>query len=187
MKRHPFALAFAPKRMAEPDSHVRRAPMMPKKKITPAPVPAPLRADSKPVRWTNETPRFADDLLVGAIGHLLRHEEDGQSVEDHDTSESVISCVLALCEFFEGQVTPDPSDEIQFAAGRILRLLEVSAARGQSVHDLMLATEIESDEVLEAVRYLQNSGVKIRSEISYESRYLELVFLLDMHQWRSVR
>jgi hypothetical protein len=181
MKQHPFALAFSERRMSEPNFNVRRAPTQPKRK------PTPLPASTKPVRWEAGKPQFADDLLVGAISHLLRHEHDGQSIEEHDVSESVLDCVLALCEFFEERITPEPSEEIQFKAGQILRLLEVSAERGQSVHDLILATELDPGEVLEAVRYLQNSGVKIRSEISYESRYLELVFLLDMHQWRSVR
>lgn len=33
MKRHPFALAFSPKRMAEPDCHKRRAPRVPEEEV----------------------------------------------------------------------------------------------------------------------------------------------------------
>jgi hypothetical protein len=179
-KRHPFALAFSPKRIAQPQSNVRRAPTPPKKKA--AVVPA-----AKPARWGNETPRFADDLLIGAMSHLLRHEEDGQSIAEHDISESVLGCALALCEFYEEQIPTQPSEEIQYKAGQILRLLEVSAERGESVHEVMTATELSSDDVLLAVAYLKNCGLKIRSEMSYESRYLELVFLLDAHQVRGMR
>ena len=185
MKRHPFALAFSPKRMAQPDSNVRRAPLKKKFANVPAAPISPLTA--KPSRWGNETPRFADDLLIGAISHLLRHEYDGQSVEDHDVSHSVLDCVLALSDFFEEQISPGPSEEIQYKAGQILRLLEVSEERGQSVHDLMLATELSPDDVLTAITYLKSCGVKIRSEMSYESRYLELVFVLDAHQVRGMR
>lgn len=172
MKRHPFALAFSPKRMAEPDSNVRRAPTLPqKKKLAPLP--------------TNPEPREPHDILYSVIFHLLRHEQDGQTQEEHDTAEAILDCANAMGDIIEqGHL---PSEEIQYASGRILRLLEVSAERGESVHELMTATDLEADEVLEAIRYLQNSGVRIRSEISYESRYLELVFLLDMHQWRSFR
>jgi len=182
------ALAFSPKRLAQPGSNARRAPTPLKKKLADLPAaPLPLPA-AKPSRWANETPRFADDLLVGAISYLLRHEHDGQSVEDHDVSESVLACVEALCEFFEEQISPDTvSEEIQYKAGQILRLLEVSAESGESIHELMTATELSSDDVLLAVRYLNTCGLKIRSEISYESRYLELVFVLDAHQIREMR
>ena len=171
--------------MAQPDSNARRAPL--EKKLANVPV-APLSVPiAKPSRWGNETPRFADDLLIGAISHLLRHEYDGQSVEDHDVSQSVLDCVLALSDFFEDQISPQPSEEIQYKAGQILALLEVSAERGQSVHELMTATELSSDDVLAAIAYLKSCGVKIRSEMSYESRYLELVFVLDAHQVREMR
>jgi hypothetical protein len=187
MKRHPFAVAFSPKRMAQPDSNVRRAPTPPKKKAAVIPAAPTSVPAAKPARWANETPRFADDLLIGAVSHLLRHEYDGQSVEDHDVSGSVLDCVLALCEFYEEQIPPQPSEEIQYKAGQILRLLEVSAECGESVHELMTATELSADDVLLAVAFLKNCGVKIRSEMSYESRYLELVFVLDAHQVRQMR
>jgi hypothetical protein len=81
----------------------------------------------------------------------------------------------------------EPGEEIEYAAGRMLRLLEISEEYGQTVHDFMLATELSSDDVLAAIAYLKNCGLKIHSEMSYESRYLELVFLLDAHQIRKMR
>jgi hypothetical protein len=171
-QRHPFALAFSPKRMAQPDSNVRPAPAPPQeKKLATLP--------------TNPEPREPHDILYSVIFHLLRHEQDGQTQEEHDTAQAILDCANAMSDIIEqGHL---PSEELQYKAGCIWRLLEVSAERGDSVHDLMLACEMEADEVLEAIRYLQSSGVRIRSEISYESRCLELVFLLDMHQWRGVR
>lgn len=172
MKRHPFALAFSPRRMVQPDSNVRRAPTLPL-----------LPASTKPARWGNEAPQFADDLLVGAISHLLRHEETGQTEEQHDVSESVLTCVLALCEFFEEyHDSPVSNDEtlevLEFRSGQILRLLEVAGGRGQSVYSLMQATELDEQGVLDCIRILQRANISIRAELDY-ARDLELLFILE--------
>jgi hypothetical protein len=75
-------------------------------------------------------------------------------------------------------VPPREEDEVlEFLAGRVLRLLEVAGERGQSVYELVLATELTVQGVLDAIRELQRCGCTIRPRLCYE-RNLELVFVL---------
>jgi hypothetical protein len=113
-ERHPFSNAFSPRRMAQANFDVRQQPTHtetpPPARVAqhieaprPAPVPNPPQ-DEWFVLGRDDAPRTFDDILFCVIRHLLRHEYDSRTAEEHITSESVLDCVQALCDCYEAQM-----------------------------------------------------------------------------------
>jgi len=160
--RFPSSVAFSPRRMAAPESNERKLPVV---------VPAPKQPANKRKKCS------ADDLLFSIIARLLNHEGGGQSEEEHDVSEAVLDCVEALCQHYDS-VSVD--EELQFQAGRVLRLLETAGERGMNLYGLALALDgMRLQTILDIIRHLQLCGARIHPRLAYE-RNLELVFVLTL-------